>query len=153
MPLSTAQLATLKTAINADATAAAFSLTSDGDFNLAAYLNAVPPAPISVWRNDIQPGEVSRVVQMSAFVALTAIKQNGLILLTQGTIDASAIEVRSGFTAIFGAGSTLTALTALAQRPATRFEAIFSTAAAPANTSVMFGKQASPDDIHQARVS
>lgn len=151
--MTPAQLTTLKTAINADATAAAFPQTSDGHFNLAAYLNTVPPTPMSIWRSDIKPEEISAAVVMADFVLLTAIKQTGLLLLTQGPANATITGVRTAFSSIFGAGPTLTALTALAQRPATRFEAIFSTVAAPANVSSMLGQRVSPLDLEQARAS
>lgn len=150
--MTPAQLATLKAAVLADSTANAFPNTSDGNFACAAYLNTVPAVPVQLWRPDISPTEVAKTITMSAFVLLTAIKQNGLLLLTQGTVDATAANVRQGFSDIFGAGATLTALTALAQRPGTRFEVIFSSGGPPA-VSTMFGQRVAYEDVQAARNS
>lgn len=150
--MTPAELATLKTAITNDSTANAFPNTSDGNFALAIYLNAPSSPAVAVWRRDITPTEVASTIVMSAFVALTAIKQSGLLLLTQGLVDASVASVRTGFNDIFGSGPTLTALTALAQRTGTRFEIIFSTAGPP-NTTTMYGQQVSRQDVQTARNS
>lgn len=151
--MTPAQLTTLKTAILADSTANAFPNTSDGNFACAAYLNTVPGSPTSLWRPDIQPTEVAAKITFSAFVALTAIRQNGLILMTQGPINATEPTVRTGFSDIFGAGATLTALTALAQRPGTRFEVIFSAASGAANVSTFYGVAVNYQDVMAARNS
>jgi hypothetical protein len=151
--LTLTQLATLKAAILADVTANAFPNTNDGNFALAAYLNSASDPVVNVWRKNIQPTEISSTITMSAFVALTAIKQNGLLLLTQGLLDATSANVRAAFNEIFGAGPTLTALTALAQRIGTRFEIIFSSAAGVANISTMFGQSVTYLDVGEARNS
>lgn len=151
--MTPAQLATLKAAIAADATANAFPNTSDGNFACAAYLNTVPGSPTQLWRPDVTPTEINSTIIYSAYVALTAIKQNGLLQLTQGaTVNATAASVRQGFSDIFGAGATLTALTALAQRPGTRFEVIFSSGGPPAVSS-MFGQRVAYEDVQAARNS
>lgn len=152
--MTPAQLSTVKAAILADSTANAFPNTSDGNFALAAYLNAAKIPAVSVWRNDIAPREVASAVVQSEWVVVTAIKQNGLLLMTQGDrIDATQANVRNGFASIFATGATLTALTALAQRSATRFEAMFLTVAGAANTSSVFGQTISPQDVETARNS
>lgn len=152
MSLTTAQKATLKAAILADSTANAFPNTSDGNFACAAYLSTVPGSPTQIWRKDIAPKEVSTAIVMSAYVALTAIKQNGLLLLTQDILDATNANVRQAFTDIFGAGATLTALTALAQRPGTRFEVIFGSGGPPM-VSTMYGVTTNGADVQDARNS
>ena len=154
MSLTAAEKTTLKAAITGDATANAFPNTGDGNFDLAVYLNTVPAAPTSVWRADIDPAEIGGAVVMADFIALTAVKQNGLILLTQGSrVDASQANVRTGFSSTFGAGATLTALTALAQRAGTRFEVIFSSAAGAANVSTKFNVKVTATDVADARNS
>jgi hypothetical protein len=153
MALTTAQLATLKTAILADGTANAFPNTSDGNFACATYLNTVPGSPTQLWRPDILPSEIAKTVTMSAFVVLTAIKQNGLLLMTQGPVDATFAQTRTAFSDIFGAGATLTALTALAKRPGTRFEVIFSAVDGTANTSTMYGRAVDYTEVMAARNS
>jgi hypothetical protein len=153
MSLTTAQLATLKAAILADPTANAFPNTSDGDFACAAYLNAVPVAPTQLWRPDVTQAEIAKNVLMSEFAGLTAIKQNGLLLITQSPfIDATNANIRAAFTTIFTSGTSLTNLTAVAQRPGTRFEVIFSSGGPPA-TSTMFNVQVSGQDVTTARNS
>lgn len=151
--LTAPQMATLKAAILADATANAFPNTQDGNFALAAYLNTVPGSPTSLWRPDVAPNEITATITFSAFVGLTAIRQNGLLLMTQGPVDATKATVRTGFQDIFGAGATLTALTALAQRPGTRFEVIFSSVSGAASVSTMYGVRADYQDVMAARNS
>jgi len=151
--MTPAQLSTLKAAILADPTANSFPNTSDGNFDCAVYLNTVPATPTALWRPDVSPGEVAKSVTMSEYVALTAVKQNGLLLLTQGSfVDATQATVRADFSTIFAAGATLTALTAVAQRPGTRFEVIFSSGGPPA-VSTMYGVQVSYQDVMAARNS
>lgn len=136
MSLTASQLSTLKTDIQGRASLASSVAAADWP-TVAAFYNAPASPAVNVWRADIATEEIAPQVVMSDFVALTAVKQNGLLLLTQGPkIDATQANVRSAFASIFGAGSTtLTNLTALAQRPATRFEAMFLTAAGAANIS------------------
>ncbi len=152
MALTSAQLATLKAAILADGTANAFPNTSDGNFACAVYLNTVPGSPTQLWRSDVSPSEVAKSVLMSEYAALTAIKQNGLLLITQGTIDATSANIRAAFTTIFTSGTSLTNLTALAQRPGTRFEVIFSAGGPPA-TSTMYGRAVDYTEVMAARNS
>lgn len=152
MSLTTAQKSTLKTAILADGTANAFPNTSDGNFGCAGYLNTVPVSPTNIWRPDVMPAEINGAIVMSAFVALTAVKQNGLLQLTQGPVNATIAGIRTAFNDIFGAGATLTALTALAQRPGTRYEVIFSAGGPPA-VSTQYGVTVSGQDVMDARNS
>jgi hypothetical protein len=64
-------------------------------------------------------------------------------------VDATSLNVRNAFFAIFAAGATRTALTALAQRTGTRFEVLLSTAGPP-NTAQVFGQILSPADVFLA---
>lgn len=124
--MTPAQLATLKAGILADPTAAAFSNDEPGNKLLAGYLNTVPAAATAIWRPVIPVVEMSPAIDWSAYAVLTTAKQQTYLALTQGgVIDATSSAVRAAFTTIFGVGATLTALTALAQRNATRFEALF----------------------------
>jgi hypothetical protein len=117
-------------------------------YNLASN----PPAML--WRPDVTPTEIASAIVMSEFVALTAIKQNGLLLLTQGAaIDATQSNVRAAFQAIFGAGATMTALTALAQRVGTRFEVLFSSAVAGARVTTKYGQPLTADDVQSAMLT
>lgn len=101
----------------------------------------------NIWKPDLKVTELSKAIVMSAFIALTAIKQNGYFVLTQGEfIDATNANIRTGFTTIFGAGATLNNLTALAQRFATNFEFLFTTA----NVSSVYSYTLTENDIKEA---
>lgn len=102
----------------------------------------------NIWKPDLKVTELSKAIVMSAFIALTAIKQNGYFVLTQGEfIDATNSNIRAGFASIFGAGTATTNnLTALAQRFATNFEFLFTTA----NISSLYGYILTEDDIREA---
>jgi hypothetical protein len=128
MNLTSAQRTTLAADINGQASLAAARTTHDAPAVAAFYAGT---GAVNVWRNDVSVASVIAVIGMSEFVGLTAIKQNGLILLTQApVVDATQATVRAGFASIFAAGATLTALNALAIRAATKFEALFTNGAA-----------------------
>ncbi len=93
---------------------------------LAEFYNS--PTVNNIWKPDLKVSDLPPAIVMSAFIALTAVKQNGYFVLTQGEyVDATSSNVRAGFISIFGAGTTLNNLTALAQRFATNFEFLFTT--------------------------
>ncbi len=101
----------------------------------------------NIWKPDLKVTELSKAIVMSAFIALTAVKQNGYFVLTQGEfIDATNANIRAGFASIFGAGATTNNLTALAQRFATNFEFLFTTS----NVSSLYGYILTEDDIREA---
>lgn len=135
------QLTSFKNAILADASLAAARAAGDHGA-IAAYYNA--PATGFVWRPSISPVELNTAVDWAAFAALTAIKQNAFsAMIAGGTLDATSANIRAGFQAVFGAGATLTAVTALAQRVPTRFEALF----AVSNVTPVFGQVVTVADI------
>lgn len=147
--LNSAQLATFKAAIVADPNIAA-ELAALDDAAIAAYYNAPSSPAVSLWRPNIPVAELNTAVDWSAFAGLTALKQNTYFAMTQpGFVDATAVNIRNGFGTVFGTSTTLTALTALAQRTATRFEALFTTA----NVCALFGIVVNAEDVRQARNS
>jgi hypothetical protein len=124
-PLTTAQLQTFKAAINSDPNLAAARAAGDQGA-IAAYYNAAGTG--NIWKPDIDVSTLNTAIVWAEFVALTVAKQNGYFAMTQGgNIDATSSNIRGGFTAVFGGTTSLTNLTALAQRVATRFEALFTT--------------------------
>lgn len=143
--LTSAQYATLKASILADPTLSAASDTAIADaYNLAA----VPAAKL--WRPSIAIAELNTVLQWTDYVALTAVKQNAYMAMTQaGEVDSTEANVRQGFIAIFGAGSpTINNFLALAQKEATRFEVTLSSApVAGARVSEVFGQLLTPADV------
>lgn len=124
--LTTAQSATLKAAILGNSTLAAF-ITSGQTGALAVYANTVPPTGTTlVWRPNISAIELNGAIVWSDFIALSQGQRDAYRAMTQAPIDATQATIRAGFTAVFGAASpTLAAITALAQRNATRFEALY----------------------------
>jgi hypothetical protein len=136
-----AQLASLKTAVQGDANLAAARGAGDHGA-IAAYYNAAGSG--TIWRPSISVAELNTAIDWAAFAALTALKQATYQAMTQGGfVDATSANVRNGFNAVFGAGATLTALTNLAQRVPTRFEALF----AASQVSAVYGQQVSVSDI------
>lgn len=136
-PISTQQWDAFRAAVkahNADAIATAYQ-AKDVDALVTLY-NAT--SGTSIWRSDIKPAELATAIVMSEYVTLTAVQQGGMMLLLQlgaGALDATSSTVRTSFSTLFTGKTTLTNLTALAQRSATVFEAIsaYLTPAAPAN--------------------
>lgn len=124
MALTASQLATLKAAVIADATAG--PLRSSGDAaSLQAWCNG--PGTGTIWRPAIPAAELNTAIVWSAFIALPVATQQGYFAMLQaGSIDATSANVRAGFSSIFS-GQSLTNLTAIAQRVPTRFEALFTT--------------------------
>lgn len=96
---------------------------------IADFYNQTASPQVDLWRSDIPVGDACNQVVMSDFIALTVAKQNGWFVMTQSaTIDATNTLVRTNFQTLFGAGTaSLTNLTAAAKKPATYFEALFTT--------------------------
>ena len=150
MSFTTTQLQAIKAAINADATALAMWPGNPG--GIADYLNSVPStSPTAIWRPDIPVAELLTGVVWSAFVALGAQVQAAWTALTSGgTVDSTNANIRAGFVTIFGSGSqTVTNLAAIAQRDATRLEAIFTTS----GVSILYGQTVADTDVQQAMAS
>ncbi len=148
MSFSASELAVIKAAINADATAIGF-VNAKNPGACAEYLNAAPAAgAVLIWRPDIPVAELLTGVLWSAFVALSAQVQAAWTALTAGgTVDATNANVRAGFVTIFGAASqTVTNLAAIAQRSASRLEAIFTAS----GVSEHYGDQIDAATVQQA---
>ncbi len=117
MSLTPAQSATLKAAIDANPTWAAFPLDGDGPFDLAALLNAPASPPFPVWRTDAPVNSIIDAINWSAYTPADAIassdpaltqqaarlltiqtKQMNLQLMLQGreSINCSRPNVRAG---------------------------------------------------------
>ena len=136
--LSTAQLQTLKAAINANATWAAFPMTTDGYIGLAAALNAVASPDYWVIRTSIsqmelqskpdQDGGTFDWASTGGFIARSQGERDAWRSMFQpGNVNPSYAMVRQGFDDIFsGAGgqNTRAALLAIWKRSATRIEKI-----------------------------
>lgn len=151
--MTTAQQTTLRNHINANLNlnigAAGTMSNALGNSNwdaIADYYNSVRTPQVDLWRPNVSPSELQNAIVMSAYVALTAVKQNGFMVYLQAPLlDATNQNIRDGFNTIFGAGATLTALTALAKKPATNFENLFTVS----NVSSVFGVLVTGSDIKQ----
>lgn len=129
MSFTAAQLATIKSAVQADATAG--PLASSGALGqLAAYLNSAPTTGAAlVTREDVTPTELFHAIVYAEFSALgaPALAMLGLAKAA-ARIDFTNANVASGLTQIFPSTTqTYANIMAIAQRAATRLEAIFAT--------------------------
>lgn len=113
MPLTTTQLQALKTAIAANPTWAAIPNNSDGNFTLAALLNAPAAPSFPVWRTDTKASAILDAIDFSKYTpndaadsttlwlnrALAAqTKQLNLQIMVQGrdTLNTAPPNVRAG---------------------------------------------------------
>ncbi|MDE2022337.1 MAG: hypothetical protein KGI71_05515 [Patescibacteria group bacterium] len=138
-------------AFKADANANFAALVAAHDWpGLANAYNALSSPAVMVWRPSVPVSELASAIDWTAdangFQALTVSKQNTYFALTQGgTVDATQVNIRNGFGAIFPA-AIATALAAVAQVQATRFQALFTTN----GVTTYFGASLSPTDVQQA---
>jgi hypothetical protein len=140
--LTPAQLATFKAAILADSSQTQ-NVSAKAHGAIAAYYAAAGTG--NVWRPSISTSELNTAIVWSEFAALTALLQNTyLALIAPGYVDATSANVRAAFATIFGAATTSRPnLTAIAQRPASRFEALFTTS----QVCSLFGATPSVEDV------
>ena len=153
--LTSVQALTLKTNINSAGNAVslgAFIAAQDYP-SIAIFYNQLASPVVNLWRPHISVSELNTAIVWADFVALTIGKQNAYFAMTQdGWVDSTSANIRGGFTAIF-ANPSLANLTALAQRPGTRFEVLFSTVQGTASVSTVFGMLLSADDVQFALLS
>jgi hypothetical protein len=131
MPLTPAQLLTLKAFILADPILNAFPNTSDGNFALTQELNKPAVPPFIVWRESISANELIKAMVWTEFIARQPGERDAWMFLTaQGTINAGDPNVRQGIQDMFsgpGGVQTRTNLIAVAKRAATVAEKLFAT--------------------------
>lgn len=136
--LTTAQIASLRTVVQADPAAAALAQAAD-DVGLAAWLNA-PDATCTVWRHDVTIAEAHAVMVWTEVDGLTTGKARIWEWMRNlGVIDARQSNIRQGLSDAFSAATTTrAALTALAKRAPSRAERALSTGACTnASPSIM----------------
>lgn len=141
--LTTAQLATLKTDILANAGAGGALETAvaiGDDVAVAAWYNDKANPAVKVWLPRVALDVLNSAIVWADFAALSVQKQQTYVAMSQaGFLDASDSQVRTGFGAIFGAGSaSITNITAAVQRDGTRLEILFSTGS-PTHVTSVFG--------------
>lgn len=132
MALTTAQKATLKTAILADGTANTFY--TNGDLTgLAAYYNEIASPSFTVWKSSVDWNFVGDKINATELVGLTTGKLTQLqtlALISPSGVNPSVQDRRDALEQIFSAaGGAITrpALLVLWKRLATRLEKVFAT--------------------------
>lgn len=121
-PLTSGQLQTLKTLVQADPIATALANAAD-DVGLAAWLNT-GDATYTVWRTDVTIDECNAVIVWTEVDGLTAGKARiWEWMKSLAVLNASRANIRQGILDAFAsATATRTALTALSKRLASRAE-------------------------------
>lgn len=129
--LTPAQLATLKADINAAGDLNIYPNSPDGNYAIAALYNVLASPDFIVWKTSIPTSDVKKNVVWTEYIARSVGEQNAFqLMIADGTVNASDLNVRSGFVDIFsgpGGATTRTNLTALAKRKASRAEKLFAT--------------------------
>ena len=151
MALTLAQQSALQTAITGDAALTTLN-TANGFQQIADAMNLASSPAVSVWTPNMPTSAA-----LSAILATDMPTAAGLIgylqmMLSVGSVDTTQANVRTSFSTLFSGKTSLTNLSAVAQRVGTRFEALaaFITAAAPANVSSVYGVRVSAFDVQQA---
>lgn len=122
---------TLKNEILTDPTARGYApLVAVGDDAGVATLMNLVILGNTIFRNDVRSEEIWEAIAASEFNALTSIALQRLTLImaqasNRGAMDVSRPNLRSMLGGVFAAGSTRTALLALAQRDGSRAETLF----------------------------
>lgn len=131
--ITSAQALTLKAAIIANPTWAAYPMTSDGYFDLAVALNAVAVPAFIVWKGNVTISATGQAFNGTELASMTTANQTRLQTIAQylaSGYNPSLPDVRQMFNDIWsGAGGTLTraSLLALWKRSATYGEKALAT--------------------------
>lgn len=161
MALTSAQLATLKAAINAETDPTFVGYRTNGQNTLmAAWLNEAAAPAFIAWRPDVRAEEIGNAWVGTDIDGMSALNMQRLQLLLQsapsGVFDMSRADRRAGFENPFGTNqnnASRVAMRAVWKRQATRFEKLFSTGtgsdASPATMSVV--GPVSSDEVQLAR--
>jgi hypothetical protein len=163
MPLTSAQLTTLKAHIDASGDLNAHPNNSDGHVAVAALLNLPASPAFIVWKKLVPVNDVGNAFNATELAGLTSLNtqrlQNLAAWLAAG-VNPSLASVRQFFDDVFsGAGGTNTraALLALWKEAATRAQKLFSTgtgsSGSPATTEANVGQgfKVAAADVDSAR--
>lgn len=136
MNLSSAQRATLKTAVEAEPTLIAARAAFD-DVAVAAWLNAA--SAIVVWRSSLTASEIKASTVWTELIGRSQGERDVYrVLLDGGSVNPSDINIRQAFADIFsgatGAGSR-TNLAGASKRTATRAESLLASGGAGTSLS------------------
>lgn len=125
--LTASQLAALKTDIAAQPSLAS-AVAAQNWPTIAAFYNAPSSPAVTIWRTDVPADEIVAAITFADLITLSVQQVLALqVLITPGTVDATSANIRTDFSTLFTGKGSLAALTALAERTATRLEALFTT--------------------------
>jgi hypothetical protein len=154
--LTTAQLTAIKNEIVSDPVLNAYPMNSDGNFAIAAALNAPAIPDFIVWRTAVTVDEImNNGFIWTAVDVLTTGKARIWEWMTKlGSINPSKANVRQGLVDAFGSGSAMaSAIVPYLKRLASRVEKLLAvgtgTTASPA--TMTFEGPLSYQDVEQAR--
>lgn len=175
MPLSPAQLATLKTNILANTgvfasgpfagqTVAQVAVTnprpSEANIQIAAWYNATAAPAFVLWRKAVTLSDVGDAIVATELAGLTSLNVQRLQVIAQYTVgqfDFTKSDRRAAFDDIFsgaGGAGTRATLLALWKRNATAFEKVFAvgtgTDLSPAVSAFADGATVSSQDVDSA---
>jgi hypothetical protein len=150
--MTPAQLATFKAAILAQSAVSAY-VAAGNDTMTAAWYNQ--PSSFIVWRTNVTVAEITAGAIVWIDVAALTVGNARVWewMRTLPIIDASQANIRTGFSAAFGAGSaTVTAALPIIKRAATNAEAVFATGTGTTATPglLVFEGQVTENMIAQA---
>src|SRR5687767_3293523 len=155
MPLTPAQLTTLKNDIAADGALNPLPNNDESNFTIRDAYNAAASPAFVVWRSNVPVDEMTNVFVWTAIDALSVGKARIWDWMSRaGVIDASNSNVRQGFVDAFGGRSaTVTAVTPVMKRNATRAEKLFATGTGSSGSpgTMGFEGQVTAADISAAR--
>jgi len=126
--LTTAQLTTLKSEINADAALSSLPPNSDGAFAIAAAFNLDAVPDFIVWRTSVSIDEImNNGFVWTAVDSMTVGKARIWDWMSRlGSINPSKTNIRQGLVDAFGAGSAMAnGILPHLKRKATRAEKLF----------------------------
>lgn len=136
--LTTTQVATLRTVVQADPTAAALAAAAD-DVGLAAWLNAPDPAACIVWRSDVPISEANATMVWTEVDGLAVGKARiWEWMRLVNVLDYRQASIRQGINDAFAGLTTRVQVINTGKRTATRAErALASGACTSVSPSIM----------------
>lgn len=156
MPLSDAQLPTLKAAIVAGGALYDFPMSADGDAEIRKILNSIDPQPWVIWHSAVTAAMWAKAILRGGtqLDGLSQSKRDSLLWACDRTLDCTDSVVRAAIDDYCGTQNTLKAeLQAVQKRNATRGQRVFSTgtgtSASPATSTYEF--PLTDEDVHKAR--
>jgi hypothetical protein len=159
MALTTEQLATLKAAILADPVLAAFTNNSDGNYDMAVFLDQPATPDFIVWRTNVNPDEIMKNgMDWTRVDNLSVGKARIWDWMTRiGTFDAGKANIRAGIDAAWVGTAADLAVRAViythCKRAATKAEKILATGTGTDASPAVMGVEGrlSANDIQVAR--